>query len=235
MQWTFCHWIKSNLGRHKQWGIDVKGLWWFAHNREHSSTHCTRIWMLGVKVFLVKLMSQFLDCTNSHVIQTASCDSSIFAWSGGPDPKEVVDKTIFVGLFVLLPRLKVFCTQTYNNGWNKKTTSKSVWLGSKRQNRPRCLKWKEAVNHPFSSMLEMESLSAIRNGVPSHYSSLKGSFWYNGAVSIQQVWKECQTVLNHSGLHASWGNMDVLWQTELTFHCDSFGVINPLSTTASNQ
>ena len=25
------------------------------------------------------------------------------------------------------------------------------------------------------------------------------------------------------------------WQTELTFHCDSFGVINPLSTTASNQ
>ena len=40
-----------------------------------------------------------------------------------------------------------------------------------------------------------------------------------------------------SVIHCSFCNVPCheKWQTELTFHCDSFGVIKPLSTTASNQ
>ena len=40
---------------------------------------------------------------------------------------------------------------------------------------------------------------------------------------------------NHSFVSCATSSWSIKWQTELTFHCDSFGVINPLSTTASNQ
>ena len=56
-------------------------------------------------------------------------------------------------------------------------------------------------------------------------------------VFLNFLWNDRPAVSCHAEYMSYWISQHVpfSWQTELTFHCDSFGVINPLSTTASNQ
>ena len=88
--------------------------------------------------------------------------------------------------------------------------------------------------HPCKSFLFDENgIALLRKGLGNGETELDPGPQLTGKLS--NAWLPSPVRTKPS---LTWGQpmaASCWWQTELTFHCDSFGVINPLSTTASNQ
>ena len=130
------------------------------------------------------------------------------------------------------------------------STSKDWHFFTSRCQKPSHLAHSLTMNSPKKLLLQLDAdLLSLSQCLPQQIdwiwtesskstllSKQKTAAFTCSSLQLCQIWLiHCPIFQEHHKWIADPAVHQEHWQTELTFHCDSFGVINPLSTTASNQ